>query len=440
MAVLTDFLAAVNQIAAERGIEPDEVFEALDEAIRTGYKKKYGTGEQLLVEFDKENGGVAVYADKKVVEEVTNEATQIAVEDARKIEPKLKVGDHVQVDITSSSDFGRIAVQAAKQVILQKVREAEKEATIREFKDKMGTIEAGIIQRMDGDSVLVEIHKAIAVMPAEDRLPGEFYRSGDRMKFLLKKISRTLKGKQLIVSRNDPDFLRELFAIEVPEIRSGSVEIKSIAREAGSRSKVAVISNQEGVDPIGACVGQKGIRIDNVTDELKGEKIDIIIWNEDEVTFIANSLSPAEALEIVVDEKNREAKVIVADDQLSLAIGKEGQNVRLAAKLTGWKIDIFGQAQFKEEMADAKKEEKAEKEAEKEVEKKKKTTKKKVTKKAAAKKEVTKTTKKTKTVKKKAVKKTAARKVTKKATVKKTAAKKVTKKAAAKKVAAKKSK
>ncbi|MBN2016107.1 transcription termination/antitermination protein NusA [Candidatus Dojkabacteria bacterium] len=349
MAVLSDFLAAVNQIAAERGIEPDDVMEAVKEAIRTGYKNNYDTGESLIIDIDEDKGKVLVYADKKIVKKVTNQATQISLKEARMIEPKLKVGDHVQVDVTPEGDFGRIAVQAAKQVILQKIREVEKEAVMKEFKDKVGTVESGIIQRMDGDNVIVEIYKAQAIMPAEERLPGEFYKSGARLKFLLKKIHRTVKGKQLIVSRADPKFLEELFALEVPEIRSGSVEIKAIAREAGSRSKVAVVSNQEGVDPIGACVGQKGIRIDNITDELKGEKIDIILWDEDTGTFIANSLSPAQAEKISIDKDENIAKVTVPDDQLSLAIGKDGQNVRLAAKLTEWKIDIRGKEEAKKE-------------------------------------------------------------------------------------------
>ncbi|MDD3647930.1 MAG: transcription termination factor NusA [Candidatus Dojkabacteria bacterium] len=365
MAVLSDFLAAVNQIAAERGIDSDAVIEAVEAAIRTGFKSNYGTGESLIVDIDQDKGTVAVFADKKVVKKVTDVATQVSLEDARMIEPKLKAGDHVQVDITPEGDFGRIAVQAAKQVILQKVREAEKEAVMKEFKDKMDTIESGIIQRMDGDAVIVEIHKAQAVMTAEERLPGEFYKSGSRLKFLLKEIQKGPTGKQLIVSRADPKFLEGLFELEVPEIRSGSVEIKAIAREAGSRSKVAVLSKQEGVDPIGACVGQKGIRIDNITDELQGEKIDIILWDDDARTFISNSLSPAQVIGIEADKKEKTAVVTVPDDQLSLAIGKDGQNVRLAAKLTGWKIDIEGETKEEESDEGKKKTKKSEKKADK---------------------------------------------------------------------------
>lgn len=363
MAIQTDFMAAINQIAAERGIEIDEVIEAIKMAVKTGFKRKYETEEALEVEIDKEKGSLGVYADKKVVKSVTNSATQISLDDAKKIEPKLKVGDHIKVDITPEGDFGRIAAQAARQVILQKIREAEKEAVMKEFKDKMGAIETGIVQRMDGDAVLFEIHKATARMPLEERIPGEFYRGGARLRVLLKKIQRSARGKSLIISRSDPMFLEELFALEIPEIgTSGTVEIKAIAREAGSRSKVAVHSNQEGIDPIGSCVGQKGSRINAIMDELAGEKVDIIFWQEEIDRFIVNALSPAEVISIKADKKNKEAHVVVPDDQLSLAIGKDGQNVRLAAKLTGWKIDIQGETiKIENKKEEAKGDEKAEK-------------------------------------------------------------------------------
>lgn len=346
----SDFLSAVNQIAAERNIDPDEVLEAIKTAIVTGFRRDYPEeeGAKLEVEIDPEFGAISVYADKKVVEEVTEPSTQISLAEAQEIEPKLRVGDHVEVDITPTGDFGRVAAQAARQVILQKIRESEKEAVMEEFKDKMGEIDYGVVQRMDGDSVIFEIRRAIAVMPQEDRIPNEFYKSGSRIKVLLKSIDTTPRGKQLTISRSDPEFLRALFKLEVPEIVSGSVEIKSIAREAGSRSKVAVHSTVEGVDPIGSCVGQKGVRINAIMNELKfgahEEKIDIINWDEEIEEFIANALSPAQVISVeIVDEKEKEAKVVVPDDQLSLAIGREGQNVRLAAKLTGWNIDIQGE-------------------------------------------------------------------------------------------------
>lgn len=350
MSSTSDFMAAVNQIAAERNIDPDEVLGAIKSAIITGFRRDYPEeeGSLLEVEIDETGGGISVYADKKVVDEVANTYTQISISEAKELEPKLKVGDHVQVDITPTGDFGRVAAQAARQVILQKIRESEKESIMEEFTDKIGEIDYGVVQRMDGDNVIFEIRRAIALMPAEDRVPNEFYKSGARLKVLLKEIADSPRGKQLLVSRAAPDFLKGLFLLEVPEIVSGSVEIKATAREAGSRSKVAVFSTVDGVDPIGSCVGQKGVRINAIMNELKfgsmEEKIDIISWDESEANFIANALSPAQVLKVeITDEAEREAKVVVPDDQLSLAIGKEGQNVRLAAKLTGWNIDIEGE-------------------------------------------------------------------------------------------------
>lgn len=350
MSLQTDFMVAVNQIAAERNIDPDEVLDAIKLAIQTGFRRDYPEEEveSVQVEIDKSNGMISVFADKKVVDSVTNSRSQISLENAKKIESKLKVGDHVQVDITPSGDFGRVAAQAAKQVILQKIRESEKNAVMSEFTGHIGEIEYGVVQRMDGDSVVFEIRRATALMPLEDRIPSEFYKSGNRLKVLLKEIRETSRGKQLIVSRSDPKFLEALFKLEVPEIVSGSVEIRSMAREAGSRSKVGVHSTVEGVDPIGACVGQKGVRINAIMNELKfgnhEEKIDIIAYAEEISEFIANALSPAQVIKVELkDEKKKEALVIVPDEQLSLAIGRDGQNVRLAAKLTGWNIDIQGE-------------------------------------------------------------------------------------------------
>jgi len=350
MGLQTDFMVAVNQIAAERNIDPDEVLEAIKLAIVTGFRRDYPEEEVETVEvdIDESNGSISVFGDKKVVETVTNPRSQIALEDALKIEPKLKVGDHVQVDITPSGDFGRVAAQAAKQVILQKIRESEKNAVMSEFTGHIGEIEYAVVQRMDGDNVIFEIRRATAIMPQEDRIQSEFYKSGSRLKVLIKDIRETTRGKQLIVSRSDPKFLEALFKLEVPEIVSGSVLIKSMAREAGSRSKVAVESTVEGVDPIGSCVGQKGVRINAIMNELKfgnhEEKIDIIAYAPDTSDFIANALSPAQVIRVTIrDEKKKEAEVIVPDEQLSLAIGRDGQNVRLAAKLTGWNIDIQGE-------------------------------------------------------------------------------------------------
>jgi len=350
MSLQTDFMVAVNQIAAERNIDPDEVLDAIKLAIQTGFRRDYPEEEveTVQVDIDKSNGMISVFADKKVVASVTNPKSQISLAEAKKIESKLKPGDHIQVDITPSGDFGRVAAQAAKQVILQKIRESEKNAVMSEFTGHIGEIEYAVVQRMDGDSVVFEIRRAIAVMPLEDRISSEFYKSGNRLKVLLKEIRETSRGKQLIVSRSDPKFLEALFRLEVPEIVSGSVEILSMAREAGSRSKVAVNSTVEGVDPIGSCVGQKGVRINAIMNELKfgthEEKIDIIAYAEEIPEFIANALSPAQVIKVTIkDEKKKETLVIVPDEQLSLAIGRDGQNVRLAAKLTGWNIDIQGE-------------------------------------------------------------------------------------------------
>lgn len=350
MAIQTDFMVAVNQIAAERGLSADDIVESIKHAIRAGFKKDFpdDEGASLNIEIDEGSGTITVYADKKVVEVVTNEPTQISLKEAQGLEPKLRVGDHVEVDITPEGDFGRVAAQAAKQVILQKLRESEKDAQIQRFIGRVGEIETGVVQRMDGDSVIWELNKAVAVMPQEDRIPNEFYRSGSKHKVLLKEIRETSRGKSIVLSRSDSEFIIALFKLEIPELLSETIEIKSIAREAGQRSKVAVTSNVEGIDPIGACVGQRGARITAIMDELKmgrtEEKIDIILWDEDEAQFVVNALSPAQVITTkITDEKTKVIQVIVPDEQLSLAIGRDGQNVRLAAKLTGWNIDIQGE-------------------------------------------------------------------------------------------------
>jgi N utilization substance protein A len=357
MAVVTDFLAAINQIAAERGINAEEVYEALKSAILVAYKKEYlkdyqvkeeeevAEGEEkpaddtLSVELDRDSGQFRIVARKTVIKKVEDELKQISLEQAKLISKDLKEGDIVEVELPSD-DFGRIAAQTAKQVILQKIRESEKEAVLSEFSGKIGEVFTAQMQRMQRGSAVFEIGKAVAIMPQEDQIPSEFYRIGERYKVLLKGIEDSIRGKELIVSRAAPEFLIELFRMEVPEIESGVVEVKAVAREAGSRSKMAVVSHQDGVDPIGSCVGQRGIRIANVMGELGEEKIDIIEWAEDIEGFIANALSPAKVESVKVDGDT--ATVKVAEDQLSLAIGRDGQNVRLAWKITGKKIDIAG--------------------------------------------------------------------------------------------------
>jgi N utilization substance protein A len=347
MPVQTDFMTAVNQIAAERGIDVNEVVSAIADAIKAGFMQNYPeeTKKEIEVNVDAEHGKIAVYQQLKVLEEVLDEETEISIDDAAQYKTNPKVGDIIEIDITPEGDFGRVAAQAAKQAILQKIREVEKETQLRGFTDRIGEVEYAVVQRMDGDNVIWEIGKTLAVMPPTERISNEFYKSGNRHKVLIKEIEETARGKRLIVSRAAAEFLQALFELEIPELTSGSIEIKSIAREAGSRSKVAVVSTVEGIDPIGSCVGQKGMRINAIMNELKfgarEEKIDIILWDDNIEQFLANAISPAEVKKVkVTNKKDTTATLTVPDEQLSLAIGKDGQNVRLAAKLTGWKIDI----------------------------------------------------------------------------------------------------
>lgn len=341
MSMTSEFITAINQISAERGIDKEEIFQALEEAILVAYKKeKFGLDvpeeekqPNWSVELNRETGEFKLIASKEVVEKAKDVEKEISLSEAEMISPNVEVGDIIQIEMPSE-DFGRIAAQTAKQVILQKIRESEKEAIISEYSDKVGEIFTALMQRMQRGEVIFEIGKATATMPQEEQISNEFYRLGERYKVLLKDIV----DSQMIVSRADSDFLVGLFKLEVPEIESGVLEVKAVAREAGSRSKMAVTSHQDGVDPIGSCVGQRGIRIANVMNELGEEKIDIIEWDEDPEKFIANSLSPAKIDDVKVEEDT--ATVTVPNDQLSLAIGREGQNVRLAWKLTGYKIDI----------------------------------------------------------------------------------------------------
>ncbi len=353
----TDFMSAIRQIAVERKIEINEIVDAIKEALISSFVSAYGIDDptRFIAEIDPEKGDIAVYALKEVVAGVTANSMQISLEDAKKLtDKKVKGGDLLKMDITAQGDFGRIAAQAARQVIMQKLGEAEKNAIIKQFSDKVGTIISVFVQRVtrEGD-VICEVGKAKGVISKDDRIVNEFYRSGSTLKVLLKSIEDDGKGKVMMLSRSAPEFLKALFRVEVPEIESESVEIVSVAREAGSRSKVAVRSIVEGVDPIGACVGQKGVRINAISNELKfgniEEKVDIILWDEDIETFIMNSIRPAEALKVeLVDKANQKAMIVVADAQQSLAIGKEGQNVRLSSKLTGWTLDIKSETEYKE--------------------------------------------------------------------------------------------
>ncbi len=350
----SDFISAIRQIAAERKIDADEIINAVKEAVASTYKAEYGFGDQekLKVEINPEEGNIQVFAEKEVVSKIEDESIEITLENAKKTDKTLKLGDFVLVDITPKGDFGRIAAQTARQIIVQRLREAEKDAAIRQVQDKVGEVVTVFVQKVTqtGD-VICEINRAKAVMPKEEKINGEFYKLGSNIKVLLKEIVEEENGnKYLLVSRADPEFLHGLFKMEVPEIESGTVEIVSIAREPGSRSKVAVRSLAQGVDPIGSCVGQKGIRINAISNELKAgafeEKIDIIPYHEDRDRFLMSSISPAEAIEVkIVDEEQKLAIIVVPDNKESLAIGRDGQNVRLASKLTGWSIEIKGESE-----------------------------------------------------------------------------------------------
>jgi len=349
---------ALDQIAEEKGISRQDLISMIEASLAAAFRKDYGEKNQnIVVEFDPETMGTKVFDAKTVVEtetEVEEDPQKfIVIDEAKKIKKSYKVGDEIRTDITpkTGTSYGRIAAQTAKQVIIQKLREAERNVQFSDFKSKERTLQNGIIQRIEGDTILVDLGKATGVLFPSEQIRGEKYEIGQRLKVLILHVEPATKGPKITLSRSHPDMVRKLFELEVPEIFNGSVEIKAIAREAGSRSKIAVISTQDGIDPIGSCVGQKGSRVQTVMAELGGEKIDIIEFSDDSVKFIANALSPAKILNVQLDEDAKEAKVGVLEDQLSLAIGKAGQNVRLAARLTGWKIDISGEKLGGEEAA-----------------------------------------------------------------------------------------
>ena len=381
--------STLEQLAEEKGISKEKVVETIEVALAAAYKKEYGSKSQIVKDtFDTETVSAAFSQVKIVVDESMikseeeiaaeeaeraalaeeraagapgkreeeeeleelaegevrkvrfNPERHIMLNEAKKIKKGVEPGEELTFPLDMHDDYGRIAAQTAKQVIIQRIREAEREAAYEEFKDREGEIVSGIVQRIEGRKVFVDLGRTIGFLPPEEQVSYERYRMGERMKALLLSVEKSTRGPAMYLSRSHPKFVLKLFELEVPEIANGAVEVKSIAREAGSRSKIAVVSHQEGVDPVGSCVGQKGVRVSTVISELGGEKIDITEWDEDPVRFIANAISPAKVLDVEINNDTKEAKVIVAEDQLSLAIGKGGQNVRLAAKLTGWKIDV----------------------------------------------------------------------------------------------------
>ncbi len=342
-----EFIHALEEIEKDKGISKDIIFDALESALVSSYKKNFKTAQNVLVQIDREMGEISVYAVKDVVEEVEDENLQISLKDAKAINPKLEIGDVYNEKVTPK-DFGRIAAQTAKQVVIQRIKDAERDIIFEDFADRENEIITGQIQRIARGNVYVDLGKTEAILPAAEQIPGEIYKVGDRHKMLLLEVKRTTKGPQIVLSRSHPNLIKRLFELEVPEINSGFVEIYSISREAGSRTKIAVFSKDPEIDALGACVGYKGARVKAIVDELHEEKIDIVIWEKEIGKFIANALSPSKVVKVFVNEEEKSALVVVPDYQLSLAIGKEGQNARLAAKLTNWKIDIKSEAQFYE--------------------------------------------------------------------------------------------
>jgi transcription termination/antitermination protein NusA len=343
----TQLLDALADIIREKGISKEVVMEAIEAAIISAYKRNFGQAQNVRVDLNMETGTIRVFARKEVVEEVNDPRLQISLEEAQRIDPNYQIGDVVELEVTPR-DFGRIAAQTAKQVVTQRVREAERSVIYAEFVDREEDIMTGIVQRIDPRFVYVSLGKTEGLLPASEQMPNETYKPHDRIKVYITKVEKTTKGPQIFVSRTHPGLLKRLFELEVPEIYDGTVEIKSIAREAGDRSKISVHSDNPEVDPVGACVGPKGQRVQAVVEELNGEKIDIVRWSADPVEFVANALSPAKVLRVIVNEEQKATTVIVPDYQLSLAIGKRGQNARLAAKLTNWKIDIKSESEARE--------------------------------------------------------------------------------------------
>ncbi|MDW7650597.1 MAG: transcription termination factor NusA [Bacillota bacterium] len=339
-----EFLAALSAIEKEKGVRKEVLFEAIEAALVSAYKRNFNTAGNVRVQLDRETGEIQVYTRLNVVDEVADPQFDISLSDARQIDPDYQLDDVVEKEVTPKN-FGRIAAQTAKQVVIQRIREAEREIVFDEYTDREEDIITGIVQRMEQKNIIVDLGKAEAVILPTEQMPGDEYRQGERIKAYITEVRRTTKGPQIFISRTHPGLLKRLFELEVPEIFDGIVEVKSIAREAGFRSKLAVYSKNKDVDPVGACVGPKGARVQAIVTELQGEKIDIVKWDEEPEVFVANALSPAKVVTVNLSADQKVAGVIVPDYQLSLAIGKEGQNARLAAKLTGWKIDITSESQ-----------------------------------------------------------------------------------------------
>lgn len=343
----SDLLDALTALEKQKGISRDVLVEAIEAALVTAYKRNFNQAQNVRVDLNLDKGTMKVYSRKDVVVEVEDDRLQISLEDAHKINPSYELEDVVEEEVTPR-DFGRVAAQTAKQVVTQRVREAERGIIYEEYVDREDDIVNGIVERLDARNLYVGLGKVEAVLPVGEQIPTETYKPHDRIKVYITKVERTSRGPQVFVSRTHPGLLRRLFEVEVPEIFEGIVEIKSIAREAGDRSKISVHTNNDAVDPVGSCVGARGARVQSISNELNGEKIDIVEWSEDPAIFVANALSPSKVIDVQVNEEDRSTTVVVPDYQLSLAIGKRGQNARLAAKMTGWKIDIKSETDARE--------------------------------------------------------------------------------------------
>ncbi|MFJ7824915.1 NusA antitermination factor [Psychrobacillus sp. OK028] len=343
----SELLDALTALEQQKGISRDVLIEAIEAALVTAYKRNFNQAQNVRVDINLATGTMLVYSRKDVVEDVSDDRLQISLEDAQVINPHYAIGDVVEEEVTPRN-FGRIAAQTAKQVVTQRVREAERGLIYEEYVDREDDIVNGIVERLDARNIYVGLGKVEAVLPANEQIQTETYRPHERIKVYITKVERTTRGPQVFVSRTHPGLLRRLFEMEVPEIFEGIVEIKSIAREAGDRSKISVFAHNDEIDPVGSCVGAKGARVQTIVNELSGEKIDIVEWSEDPVVFVANALSPSKVIDVQVNEEEKSTTVVVPDYQLSLAIGKRGQNARLAAKLTGWKIDIKSETDARE--------------------------------------------------------------------------------------------
>lgn len=341
------FLEAFEEVGKEKGIALEVLFDAIEAALISAYKRNFNSAQNVRVALDRTTGEFHVYSVKNVVEELENDITEISLADAKRIHSDYAVGDVIETEITPAN-FGRIAAQTAKQVVVQRIREAERGNIYDEYSSRANDILTGIIQRIEGKNVIIDLGKTEAILTPAEQISLEKYEPNERLKLYIVEVKKTTKGPQILLSRTHPGLLKRLFELEVPEISDGMVEIKSVAREPGMRSKIAVYSKDEAIDAVGSCVGQKGLRVQAIVDELRGEKIDIVKWNQDPATYIANALSPAKVVSVAIKEDEKISKVVVPDYQLSLAIGKEGQNARLAAKLTGWKIDIKSESQAAE--------------------------------------------------------------------------------------------